>query len=454
MSEKEPNVQSDFMIEKIKERPVNRGKLVKRMLLTATMAVLFGLIACFTFLALEPILNNFMNPPEELPKVYFPEETEEMSPEEMLLESTPSPVETLPPASTADPEGQTGTEGETGLSDEDIQKILLEMQLTVGNYRQMYAALSEYTKSLQKCMVTITGITSRKDWFDDVNESANKSAGVIIYNNTKELLILTDFKPLERAQRLNVTFCNGAETTAELKRKDPSTHLAVVSVPIEVLPGGFLDEVIAIARQGSSNQSNLVGTPVIALGSPMGTMNSAGYGVITATTGQASDSDANYKLLQTDISGSPLASGVLFNLYGQVVGVITSEHSTIGMENLITAYGITDMKKRMEKLSNDQPFAYLGIYGTSVNVSIHEELNVPYGAYVRDVVFDSPAMRAGILQGDLIVKMDETEISNFSDYMSAIYKRNPDETVRVTILRQTGNDYKEMNMNIILGERK
>jgi S1-C subfamily serine protease len=186
----------------------------------------------------------------------------------------------------------------------------------------------------------------------------------------------------------------------------------------------------------------------------MGTMNSAGYGVITATTGQASDADANYKLLQTDINGSPLASGVLFNLYGQLIGVITNEHSAIGMENLITAYGITDMKKRMEKLSNDQPFAYLGIYGTSVNVSIHEELNVPYGAYVKDVVFDSPAMRAGILQGDLIVQIDETEISTFSDYMAAIYKKNPEETIRVTILRQAMNGYKEMNMNIVLGERK
>lgn len=453
MSEKEPNVQSDFMIEKIKERPINKGKLVKRMLLTAAMAVIFGLVACFTFLALEPVLNGIMNPAEELPKVYFPEETEEMTPEEMLLESTPTPVEVTPTATT-EPDGQTGEGSEPALSEEDVQRILTELQLNVGNYRQMYAALSDYTKSLQKCMVTITGITSRIDWFDDVNESANKSAGVIIYNNTKELLILTDFTPLERAQRLNVTFCNGAETTAELKRKDPSTHLAVVSIPIEVLPEGFLEETISIARPGSSNQSNLIGTPVIALGSPMGTMNSAGYGVITATTGQASDADANYKLLQTDINGSPLASGVLFNLYGQLIGVITNEHSAIGMENLITAYGITDMKKRMEKLSNDQPFAYLGIYGTSVNVSIHEELNVPYGAYVKDVVFDSPAMRAGILQGDLIVQIDETEISTFSDYMAAIYKKNPEETIRVTILRQAMNGYKEMNMNIILGERK
>jgi S1-C subfamily serine protease len=63
-------------------------------------------------------------------------------------------------------------------------------------------------------------------------------------------------------------------------------------------------------------------------------------------------------------------------------------------------------------------------------------------------------MRAGILQGDLIVQIDETEISTFSDYMTEIYKKNPEETIRVTILRQAMNGYKEMNMNIILGERK
>ena len=457
MSEKDPNVQSDFMIEKIKDRPINKAKLVRRMLITAAMAVIFGLVACFTFLGLEPILNRWMNPEEELPKVYFPEETEEMLPEEMLLENILDPIEESSSAEggteeLTDPDDP-NAENE-GLTEEQIREILSEMKLGVVNYRQMYAAMTEYTKNLQKSMVTLTGITSRLDWFNDVNESSNKSSGIIIFNNTKELLILTNYAPLANAQRLNVTFCNGAETVAEFKRKDPSSGLAVVTVQIEALPENFLEETIAIAKPGSSSQNNLTGTPVIALGCPMGTVNSMGYGVITSSSGIVSEEDVSYKLLQTDIVGSPMADGVLFNLYGQFIGIITHDHSVEGMENLITAYGITDLKKRMEKLSNDQPFSYLGIYGTSVSVGIHEELHVPYGTYVKDVELDSPAMRAGIQKGDVITQMDEYAINNFTDYVSFMNIKNPETEVHVTVMRSAPNGYKEMRVDVTLGELK
>lgn len=452
MAEKDPNAQSDFMIEKIKERPINKGKLVRRMLFTAAMAVLFGLVACVIFLSLEPVLSRWMNPEQELPKVYFPEETEEMSPEEMLIES---PQETATPTNSPivkEPEEMDPNAPE--LTEEQVREILSQIQLDQINYRQMYNAMSEYARQMQKSMVTLTGITSRVDWFDNVNETKNRASGIIIVNNTKELMILTDYSALENAQRLNVEFCNGAVTTAEFKRKDPSTGLAVVSVPVEALPEEFLKETIAVAKIGSSNYRDMVGMPIIALGSPMGSVNSAGFGIITSTSGQASDEDVNYKLLQTDIVGSPKADGALFDLYGQFIGFITQRYNERGMENIITAYGISDLKKRMEKLSNNQPFAYFGIYGTSVALNVHEELKVPYGAYVKDVALDSPAMRAGIQKGDLIIRIDDRDVNNFPDYITILNNKTPDTTIHVTILRQTLNGYKEMQMDVQLGELK
>ena len=68
MQKPELNQESDFMIEKIKERPLNKKKLLRRTLTTASMAVMFGLIACFTFLLLEPVFSNWLHP-EEPPKV-------------------------------------------------------------------------------------------------------------------------------------------------------------------------------------------------------------------------------------------------------------------------------------------------------------------------------------------------------------------------------------------------
>ncbi len=447
MAEKEPSSQSDFMIEKIKERPINKTKLFRRTVITIAMAVIFGLVACFTFFALEPVLSNWMNPKEEPPQVYFPEETEEKPPEEMLSDNNTA-------ESSSDP-SQESSENSEGLvlEEEQIQEILSEVSLDLSNYDQLYTALAEYAQSLQKTLVTLTGISSRVDWFNDIDESENRSSGVIIANNTRELLILTDFTPLEKAQRINVTFYNGVETTAELKRKDSTTKLAVVSIPLQVLPRDFLEN-LEVAKTGSSTVRNLIGKPVIAMGSPMGTSNSVGYGVVTSASGQVSEADVNYTLLQTDIAGSPAADGVLFDLQGNIVGIITNDHSNTGMQNLITAYGISDLKKRMEKLSNDIPFAYAGIRVTSVPLGAHEALNVPYGAYVREVIMDSPAMKAGIRQGDVVVQLEGVDVKNVSDYASLMNYQKPGDSIVLKIMRQAQEEYKEMDLQVILEELK
>ena len=78
----------EFLQEKIKERPINKKRLLKRTIITASMAVLFGLLACLSFLLLEPVLNNWLYPEEEPEVVTFPQEQNEMLPEDMLTEGT------------------------------------------------------------------------------------------------------------------------------------------------------------------------------------------------------------------------------------------------------------------------------------------------------------------------------------------------------------------------------
>ena len=78
-----------FIKEKVKERPINKRKLLKRTMITASMAVIFGLIACFTFLVLVPVFSNWLYPEEEPEPVQLQEESEneEMLPEDMVLET-------------------------------------------------------------------------------------------------------------------------------------------------------------------------------------------------------------------------------------------------------------------------------------------------------------------------------------------------------------------------------
>ena len=443
MPESQQNNQSDFMIEKIKERPVNKKKLLRRTVITAAMAVIFGLIACFTFLILEPVISNFLYPEEEPQIVVFPEDQEEMSPEEMLADNMQQENQNNQMNQSTEPPES------IPLEQEQIQEILSGVKLNLDNYKQLYASLSEYVSELNQYMVTVTGVSSNVDWFNNVQVSKNQASGVIIANNGKELLILVDYTPLQKAESLSLVFYNGVQAEAVVKEQDTTTNLAVLAMDLANLDPVFLENDVKIATLGSSNVNNMVGTPTIALGRPMGTNDSLGYGMITSIS-SLSGADTNYKLLQTDITGSQNAGGVLFNLQGQVIGIITNTQGSSDMKNMITAYGITELKKRIEKMSNGEKAAYLGVSGVEVTKEANEQLKVPYGAYLTEVEMNSPAMEAGIQQGDVLVQIDERSILSFNEYIRVLMDKKADDTIEITIMRQAQSEYKEMKFQVTL----
>lgn len=520
-----PDEQKDFLIEKIKEKPVNKKKLIRRTIITVSMAVIFGLVACVTFLVLEPVISNWLYPEEEpeIQTVEFPEDKEEMSPEEMLAENLPTesleptPVPTPEPTQGPSPEG--GEETEVQLGEEQIQDILSQVTFDLDHYKELYAALHEYGNELSRYIVTVTAVTSNIDWFNSVQERENQCSGVIISENGMELLILSDYSAIRSAERLRLTFYDESQVEAQLKQYNEATNLAVLSVPLEALsdevggsredaqedpegqtetgqedaesqgaesqgqeglegqgaPGGdapdgqgtgsqgvqgpespantepLEEEGLPIVKFGYSNSKSLVGTPVIAIGSPVGTSNSISYGMITASSTTVSAPDRNYRILLTDISGSQSASGALFDLQGRMVGIITNHRTGSDMRNLITAYGITDLQKTVEKMSNGALIAYLGIRGADVPREANQELGIPFGAYVEEFDMDSPAMLAGIQRGDVITAIGEKGISSFAEYSKVLMDLEPGETVEVTVMRQAQEEYREMKFNIELG---
>lgn len=432
--------QNEFMIEKIKERPVNKKKLMRRTLITAAMAVIFGLIACFTFLVLEPIISNWLYPEEEPEIVQFPEDKVEMSPEEMLSNTLQENSEPEQPSENVTLE----------LEEEQIEEILSGVVLDKDNYRELYSALSDLVNELNESMVSVNCISSDVDWLNNVMESSNQVFGVIVANNGKELLILTNYTPIKKAERLTVTFYNKVRAQASIKQYDETTDLVILAVELSAFSQEQREN-IKIAALGTSNIKKMEGTPVIALGSPMGINGSVGYGIIAGQS-QVSAVDSSYKLLLTNIYGSQSAGGVLFNLQGQIIGVIAGGKTGSDMKNLIAAYGISDLRKLIEKMSNGSPVAYMGISGVDVSNEANMEWGVPFGAYVKDISKDSPAMLAGIQPGDVIVAIGEETVQKFSEYITILMGLEAGQTVDVTLMRQSQEEYKEMTLTITLGE--
>lgn len=438
MSDKNQTNQNDFIVEKIKVRPINRRKLIRRTLLTAAMAVIFGLIACFTFLVLEPIISKWLYPEEKPQIVVFPEDQEEMLPEEMLAENMPTEAPVM------EPEEMPVVE----LEDEQIEEILSRVVMDKQNYVELYSAMSDYVRQLNNYLVTVTSITSNLDWFNNVQEQKNQTSGLIITRNGKELLVLADASLIKNAESIILTLYNNTHLEAQIKKIDPYTNLAVLSVELDKVYSVIKEENLLFPELGSINSIQLLGMPVVAVGSPMGISKSIGYGMITADNTIYSVPERNYRIIQTDINGSQNASGVLFNLQGQVVGIITGNKTGTDMKNMINAYGISDLKRIMEKLSNEEEIAYIGISGVNVTSEASGELGIPLGAFVKEVKMDSPAMLAGIQKGDVVVSIDGRNISTFNDYSKIMMQLEPGEKVELTVKRKALDEYKEMVFTI------
>ncbi|MGN1151107.1 MAG: S1C family serine protease [Lachnospiraceae bacterium] len=428
-----PSVQPDFLREKIKQKPVNKKKLLRRTLITVAMAVVFGLVACFTFLILEPVISNRLYPEEEAQEVQFPEETvtEEMKPEDMLVQDE---VEEEPV--------------QAELEDEQIEELLSQVQFSLEDYQAIYAELAQLATEAGRSVVTVTGVTSDVDWFNNTYENMASASGVIVANNGKSILVLVSAETLHSADSIIVTFCDQAQAEAEVVQRDQTTGLAILSVPLLSISEETMD-VIDIATLGSSNNNNLLGTPVIALGSPMGTSGSVCYGVVTSTGTTIDQPDAAYKMIMTDIYGSHNATGVFVNLKGMVIGIIDNANTSNDMGNLLTAYGISELKKTIEKMSNDQELAYIGVHGADVPQEAIEELDIPAGAYIKEIEMDSPAMAAGIQSGDVVTRVNEEPITTYGELLNMLNNAEPEQVMTITLMRQG----REMSVEVTLGTR-
>ncbi len=457
MPDLEENNKNDFIIEKIKERPVNKNRLVRRTLVTAFMAVLFGLIACFTFLLLEPVISDILYPQEDPPSpvIQFPEDQEEMSPEEMLSDTMlgMQQLENQQTEETNEEEIPPETTENLTLEQEQINQILDSFVMDKSNYRELYNVMSDYLQELNQNLVTVTGISSETDLLLNNIENENITWGVIVASSNRIYYILTDYDSIDDAERLAVTFSNRLIVDAALKQYDPTTKLAVLMVDLTELQEEEYLEGIKVASLGSSYMNNIVGVPVVAMGSPMGVNESVGYGMITSFATTLSMVDGSYKLITTDIYGSRKAGGVLFNLQNEVVGIITDDHRDSNMPNIINAFGISDLKALILKMVNSTEgrLPYMGIRGMSVSMEANRELGVPMGAYVTDVEMNSPAMAAGIQQGDILTAIGDQIIGNYSSYSTTLLNFTEGQEVNVTVYRQSQEEYREMDLTVIIG---
>lgn len=398
----------EFVREKIKDKPINKRKIVIRLLVAAACGVVFAITACLVAAFLWPKLKP-------------------LEADDALVKETETETETEVPSESTEAE----TESET--------EIQVDYELTVDDYQHIQNELYAIGNSANKSIVTITSVQSDTDWFNNSYEIEGQGAGAIVADENGELLILTEKKAISKAERISVTFINDAVAEAELKKYDGNTGIAILSVDKSQLDSATLSA-ITVAQIGNSNTVSK-GQIVIALGSPLGTSYSILSGSITSRGNEITTLDNNYSVFTTDIVGSKNGSGILINVNGEIVGLIMQDYSSAGASNTLTAVAISEVSELLNLLMAGEDIPYLGISGTTVTDKIADKYTVPKGVYVKKVEMDSPAMLAGIQTGDVIISLDGEEINSMSVYSQKLLTLIPGESCEVEVKRQSTSGY-------------
>lgn len=346
-------------------------------------------------------------------------------------------------------EDLTDAESAAGMAPEEQDPVQEPEGITLKEYRQLYKDMMEVAEVPERALVQVIGITRELDYFNQNYENQRQISGLIAAMTESDLYILTEYRVVDRVERIQVVFCNGTMTDVTFQKADTGTGLAILKAPLDSIGEDTLSELVT-APLGNSYQVSR-GEPVLALGSPLGFPGSIAYGIVTSNNTKATVPDAEYPLLTTDIDGSADGSGVLVNLDGDIIGFITSSFgsSTGG----ITCLGISRLKELIEDLSNNEGRNYVGILGQEVTKDITDRTGIPRGLLVTEVEQDSPAMLGGIKEYDVIVRIGDQSIDNMRNYQKVLQGLEAEETVSVTAMRRGAEGFAEVVFEVTVESR-
>lgn len=409
-----------FMNEKIKDKPFYKRKWVRITAAVVSSAVLFGAVSGLVFVK----MCDWLEEKQEQQAIQDIEIPEDMPAEPVI--------------------------SETDLSDQSdtvSEPVPAENELTLEDYELLHEQLQDLAGEVRRSIVTVAALNRDEDWFLQGYQNGRRSAGMIIGDNSVELLILTRYDTVKQCDEIRVTFTDDTDIAAALKKYDVTTGFAVISVNLSDIPEAT-SEVITKASLGNSVRLK-AGTPVLAVGRSEGSEDDMKLGTVTSAEYSQSMADAEYTMLLTDMVNGIGTSGVLVNFKGEVVGIIREQEPSGYMQNVLSAYAISDIKSLIEHLSNNQDVTYLGIKGVDVTKEAQSE-GVPAGIYVTEVQIDSPAMRGGIQSGDVIYAVNGQEVQSMKEFSKILQRFSNKQNISLEGQRLTKDGYKKISYQTAL----
>ncbi|MEX0952095.1 MAG: DegQ family serine endoprotease [Gammaproteobacteria bacterium] len=265
-------------------------------------------------------------------------------------------------------------------------------------------------------------------------ERKTQSLGSGVIVDAEEGLVLTNNHVIANADEITVTLRDGREFAAELQGTDPETDVAVIKIPAEDLD--------AIKMADSDDLQ--VGDFVVAIGNPFGLGQTVTSGIVSALARSGLSILGYEDFIQTDASINPGNSGgALVNLNGELVGINTAIFSQAGGNiGIGFAIPINLAMQVMEQLLEygEVKRAFIGVQVQDLTPPLAEafgidEQNQSGGAVIVDVLDDSPASKAGLKSGDVVLGMNDRRVENAGQLRNAIGLLRVGEEFQLEILR-------------------
>jgi serine protease Do len=275
-------------------------------------------------------------------------------------------------------------------------------------------------------------------------------SGVII---TSDGTIITNNHVIDGATDIKVDLADKREFTAKLVGTDPKSDVAVLKINATDLP---------TLKIGDSSGLQ-VGDIVLAVGDPYGLGETATMGIVSATGRDTGMGIEGYEdFVQTDAPINPGNSGgALVDLHGDLIGINTAILSTGGGEGMGSEGGnqgigfaipINMAHAVMDQLVSHGKVlrGYLGLFPQDVSASLAKSFNLNQagGAVVTELESDSPALKAGLKQGDVILKVDGQSVDSANDLRLRISQMAPGTTAKLEISR----DGKVQDIDVTLAQ--
>lgn len=272
-------------------------------------------------------------------------------------------------------------------------------------------------------------------------KSVSLGSGVIISNDG---YILTNNHVIQNADKIKVLLSDKREFTGKVVGSDPKTDLSVIKIDADDLTPASI----------GNSDSLKVGEIVFAIGNPYGLNQTITMGIVSAV-GRANVGIADYEdFIQTDAAINPGNSGgALVNVKGELIGINTAIFSTSGGYQGIGFAIPSNMVKIVMKSLIERGRVIRGWLGVSIQSVTPElaqqfHLERDFGTLVADVVEGSPAEKAGLMRGDVIIEFGGKEVNEPYHLRNSVASTPPGEEIDVKVIR----DGEIIDLSVVIGE--